>query len=70
LNGNINGQLVIEGKATIIRAMAIGDNTYLVKFDNGDEAIRFIDPAAQKDPKKYISKLETNPKTGGRSAKA
>lgn len=60
LGTTLNGEIIIEGYATVQRTVDGSNHSYLVTFERDDaqEAVeRFIDGAAQADPKTYVREL-------------
>lgn len=59
LNQTMSGKVFIEGKARIAGLLK-NEDQYKVQFLDGNQSKRYeryVDPAAQDDPAKYIDKL-------------
>lgn len=55
LNQTLSGRILFEGWAKVMKRL--GDQ-YIVRFEEDcDEAVRFIDPAAQADPEGFVNRL-------------
>lgn len=57
LNNTMSGTVIIEGQARILRRIPGETGHYIVRFDNGDEVERYIDPKAQANPARYVADL-------------
>jgi len=62
LNSTLNGRIILEGRAVVVKPVYDVDNQYLVDFGDGYGPIeRFIDPLAQlgdtADVAEYIARL-------------
>lgn len=58
INSTMSGTAIIEGQATIVRRTNLSDEHYEVDFNDGHGAVdRFVDPAAQSNPKAFIDRL-------------
>jgi hypothetical protein len=51
-------QFLVEVRARIVRRL--GDDRYLVRFPDGDQGERFVDPNAQADPYDYVRTRNNN----------
>ena len=58
INCSLSGRWFIEGEVTVLTPQN-DSGSYLVDFGEGDQVVRFIDPAAQDDPAALIAKLNT-----------
>lgn len=55
INQTYSGKFIVEGYANVWQS--IGDGRYVVRFDDGVDCERFIDPAAQADPNALVKAL-------------
>jgi hypothetical protein len=64
INQTISGKFIIEGKVTISEQIADVYETYIVTFPASDgfsvHAQRFVDPAAQDNPRAFIEQLNAS----------
>jgi hypothetical protein len=58
INCTLGGRDLVEGRARVVRHL--GDDRYLVRFPDGDQVERFVDPKAQADPYAYVRTLNNN----------
>ncbi len=62
LTAALDGRIVVEGHATIVRRDPDCIDRYMVRFADGEVCSRFVDPAAQIDPEAFAAVL--NRQTG------
>ena len=62
INSTMGGTFFVEGiSVRIVRPVKNIDEQYLVDFGDGYGPVeRFVDPAAQDNPAKFVEKLNTN----------
>jgi hypothetical protein len=58
LNTTMSGTVIVEGRATIFRAVPDVEEQYVVDFGDGSGFVeRFVDPLAQDDAGRYVAGL-------------
>jgi hypothetical protein len=57
INQKLSGVFFVEGRATVVRRVRDLGESYVVRFENGDECQRFVDPAAQASPEEFCARL-------------